>query len=80
MRHEKRINKHPSAPTVNADSTKVLQTYSLNINATEVGHSLGNENLLLQQTSREHAFMYDYVHTAGESVQHKCTPVCITKP
>lgn len=23
--------------------------------------------------------MYIYAHTARESVQHKCTPVCITK-
>lgn len=41
MRHGKRINKYCYTPTANADATKVLQTYSFNINVTEVGHSLG---------------------------------------
>lgn len=34
----------PSTPTMNADSTKGFQNYSLNINATEVGHGLGKES------------------------------------
>lgn len=52
MHHGERINKHPSTPTVNADSSKGLETYSLN--RTEVGHGLGKEILLWQQTWRAH--------------------------
>lgn len=50
--HGKWINKCPSTPTVNADPTEVSQTYSVNINGTEVGHCLGKENILLQQEAR----------------------------
>lgn len=67
-------------PPANADSTKVLQTRSLNVNGAEVGPSLGKKkNFFLQQTSRARVFMYDYVHLAGDSVQHKCTPICAMK-
>lgn len=52
VRHGKWINKCPSTPKVNADPTEVSQTYSVNINGTEVGHCLGKENILLQQEAR----------------------------
>lgn len=47
-----------STPTVNADPTEILQTYSINIDGTEVGHWLGKEIFLWQQ-----AVTYMIMHT-----------------
>lgn len=47
-----------STPTVNADPTEILETYSININGTDVGHWLGKETFLLQQ-----ALTYMVMHT-----------------
>lgn len=47
-----------STPTVNADPTEILQTYSINIDGTEVGHWLGKEIFLWQQ-----AVTYMITHT-----------------
>lgn len=55
----------PSTPTVNADPVETLQTSSLNINGTEVGHWLGKEILLLQQAV---TYVSDYAHNTGKRI------------
>lgn len=55
----------PSTPTVNADPAETLQTSSLNINGTEVGHWLGKEIFLLQQAV---TYISDYAHNTGKSI------------